>query len=143
MGMYTELAIGVEFKEDVPEEVVAAISSMVDGNRVEGYDHPLFSKPRHAMMLRSGGSYYFAAQPCLRWKHDDISRSWFLTVWTNIKNYEDEWEAFLDFIAPHIEERGYIGHMRYEEDDEPTLLYAEDGAIQSVRAASFTGTSDK
>lgn len=132
MGMYTELAIGVRFKEDAPDTVIAAIQSMVDGGSVEGLDHALFGKPRHRMMLRSGGSYYFDAQPCLVWRHDDIARSWFLTLWTNIKNYEGEWEAFLDFIAPHIDDQGYVGHMRYEEEDHPTLLYAEAGEIRCV-----------
>ncbi len=133
MGMYTQLSIGVEFKTDAPEDIIKAVAYMV--KHEEGAtpdfstDHPVFQTDRWEWMLRSAGSYYFDAQPLLAWEYDDISKAWFLTVCTDIKNYSGEWEAFLDFIAPHLDSHGYIGTYRYEEDDLPTLLLCQDGKI--------------
>lgn len=132
MGMYTELSLAVEFKENLPEPVVSALTYMVREDdavpRPENLpDHPLFQTERWDWMLRSGGSYYFDARPFCRWEYDDIAGAWFLTFCTNIKNYRSEWEHFVDFIAPYLtyESRKFIGHYRYEEDEEPTLLYAD------------------
>lgn len=134
MGMYTELCLGVEFKQDTPGWVIDTLSFMARPGAKPGEtpppheSHKLFQTERWDWMLRSGGSYYFDAKPVLRWEKDRIG-GWYLTVWTNIKNYAGEWEAFLDFIAPYLESEGFIGHHRYEEDENPTLLYAKDGAI--------------
>ena len=133
MGMYTELNIAVEFKEATPAEVIKALDYMATAHDEKPtekdfqMDHPLFKTDRWDWMLRSGGSAYFDAEPFLSW-HQEFG-TWRLTVCTNIKNYSGEWEAFLDFIAPHLETNGYIGTYRYEEDDDPTLLYAEAGKI--------------
>lgn len=133
MGMYTELAIGVRFKQDLATPVRDTLAYMTANAPRDPFappvEHRLFGTDRWRWMLQSGGSYYFSAQPCCIWRYDDISNAWFLTVWTNIKNYTDEWDAFLDFILPHLDEDGYIGTYRYEEDENPTLLYVERGAL--------------
>jgi hypothetical protein len=134
--MYTELCIGVEFKKDTPADVIACLSQMASPSDAVKFDppeslaaHPLFKTDRWHWMLRSGGSYYFAAKPCLVWQRDEITDSYFLTVLTNIKNYTGEWEQFMGFIAPWLCTQGFLGYYRYEEDDEPTLLYNDDGTI--------------
>jgi hypothetical protein len=129
--MYTELSIGVEFRKDTPPDVINTISSMAEGDgRSHGIDHPLFQTERWGWMLRYGGSYYFDTKPHLSWAKDEITNTWHLTFGTNIKNYSNEWEHFLDFIAPHLKTDGYIGTYRYEESAAPTLLYAEGGCIR-------------
>ena len=67
-------------------------------------------------------SYYFNAQPVHVFEYDVIGRCWFLTNISNLKNYDSEIEKFLDWISPYIEDTGFFGYMRYEEDDFPTLL---------------------
>ena len=114
MGMYTELNIGVAFNKDAPKDVTDKINEMVVGEE--------------NWILRSGGSYYFNAQPTLVWKFDTIAQCYFLTVCTNIKNYGQQWEEFLELIAPHVEE-GYAGTYRYEEDEDPTLIYFKDKKV--------------
>lgn len=133
MGMYTELNIAVTFKDEVPSEVVKVLSYMgrepsdkCDTPKLP--EHPLFQTDRWSWMLRSGGSYYFSGKPHLTWVLDDIAKCWFLTLRTNIKNYTEEWEHFLDFIAPHIED-GYIGTYQYEEDAAPTLVWVNKGKV--------------
>lgn len=140
MGMYTELHIGVEFKKETPPDVIAAIRWMAtgEGDRPES-SHALFATQRVDWMLRSGGSYYFDAKPCLVWMLDSVTNTWSLTVTTNIKNYTQEWESFLDFIAPHLSTEGFLGHLRYEESDDPTLLYNNGGVIEWRRVAPTPG----
>lgn len=149
MGMYTEVVIGVEFKKDTPQSVIDILSWMAnkdaeDAPLPELPDHPLFTTERWKWMLRSGGSYYFDLQPFLEWRKDDIADLWFLSVGTNIKNYGNEWQEFLSFIAPHLRypDRKFIGYYRYEEDEEPTLLYADgNGGIEwrQIAAAASAG----
>lgn len=124
MGMYTELSIGIELKSDTPKAVIDVLEYMArGGDTVPAYGHPLFETDRWDWMLRSGGSYYFDAKPSLYFGHDDIPNAWFLSVRTNIKNYCSEWEKFLDWLCPFIDTQGYLGTYRYEESDDPTLVY--------------------
>lgn len=133
MGMYTELSIGVEFDQDMPKKIIEIITFMATSEEHECPkslpDHPLFKTERWSWMLRSGGSAYFDRIPSCQWKYNEISRSWHLSLATNIKNYTEEWENFLDFIAPYVLTKGFIGTYRYEENDNPTLLYSRHGEI--------------
>lgn len=139
MGMYTELNIGIRLKKDLPPDVLKALQYMtseLDAHEKSidfNTDHSLFKTDRWKWMLHSGGSYYFDAQPMLHWKFDEISKGWNLSFVTNIKNYSSEWEEFLKFIAPHVDNFGdndkalYIGTYRYEESESPTLVFIHKG----------------
>jgi len=131
MGMYTELNIGVRFKRDTPDSIINAISYMIDNDAPREFpeEHEIFGTDKWEWMLRSAGSYYFASQPTRVWCYDEITEAYFLSVCTNIKNYNGEWEKFLYFIAPYVETEGYIGTYRYEESEHPELLYNEGGRI--------------
>lgn len=143
MGMYTELALAVKFKLDAPEWFVETLTKMANGwpegetpaAHSDCPPHPLFETERWWWMLRSGGSSYFNMHPMVLLERDPINfNPLSLTVWTNIKNYGDEWGHFIDWIAPFIgNNREHIGHRRYEESDHPTLLYALSGRIVGVR----------
>ena len=129
MGMYTELNIGVEFKEDIPSEVVEVLEAMTGDVNLSietSIDHPLFKTSRWRWMLHLD-SYSFDAIPCCKFEFDDISSTYFLTSISNLKNYESEIELFLHFIAPYLRysTKTFIGYKRHEEDEEPTLLYAD------------------
>ena len=34
--------------------------------------------------------------------------------------------SFLHWLAPYIDTKGFIGYTRYEEYDDPTLIYIDD-----------------
>lgn len=140
MGYYTELCLGVRFKRETPKAVIDAITLMLqpleEQNAEDWKDcaarnnnHKLFSLDRSRWMLNSGGSYYFQSKPVRYWGYDANVRCWFLTVWTNIKNYESEWETFLSFISAWIEKDGLIGFIRGEDQEIPTLLYGRDSGV--------------
>lgn len=126
MGMYTELVLGVELKAD--PNVIGILKVMLgyldefDGN----YSHPLFSTPRWRIMLGCG-SAYFDRQADSKLVED--YRCCYLNVGCNFKNYNNEIDLFLDWLRPYIESDGFIGYMRYEENDNPTLIYMINGDV--------------
>ena len=134
MGMYTELNIGVEFKEDLPPEFVEVLEYLTNFDYLDDWQpkvkHSLFNTERWRRMLFSA-SYYFDAKPHSEFVFDKISNSWFLTCVFNMKNYDSEIELFLDFIVPQLSyrEKTFIGYKRYEADIDPTLLYVEYGKL--------------
>ncbi len=127
MGTYTELNIGIELKKDIPNsiiEVLKIMTSLDDIDITEVPDHPLFKTESWERMLMCE-SYYFDAKSVLRFEYDAISKTHFLTVICNLKNYDNEIQKFLDWICPYINTQDYIGHIRQEEDLYPTLLYCD------------------
>lgn len=126
MGMYTELVLGVKIKAD--PNVIGILNYMLsntDKNEDCDYSHPFFKTLRWDWMLCSD-SYCFDGQTDSELIIDRLvedSPMYFLNVRCNLKNYRDEIQLFLDWLAPYIETRGFIGYTRYEEDEDPTLIY--------------------
>lgn len=132
MGMYTELHYNAELVSDVPESVLAVLRYMLGmrNNAPELPDHPLFRTSRWHIMLTCD-SYYFAADThsTLRW--DEIGDCWYLCVRSNLKNYDQEIERFIEWVDPYVEagEGEFLGFYRYEESENPTVIRkAQDSA---------------
>ena len=126
MGMYTELVFGVRLKSNTPESVLDTIDALVGES--EGFsdwpNHPFFGLTRGCWPLMSGGSYYFNAVPCLKWDRvGDFRGCSSLTFITNIKNYGQEWQHFLDWIQPYSDSEEIVGYLRYEEADAPSVVW--------------------
>lgn len=131
MGMYTELNIGVAFEKDTPNNVINILKCMLgegESVRYELPDRPLFKTARWHFMLVSD-SYYFDGQTDSSLHYDDISNQYYLNVRCNLKNYDDEIAKFMDFIQPHLDTHGFLGYTRYEEFDNPTLIYNSKNGI--------------
>ena len=127
MGMYTEIIFGAGFKKNLPEQVVSTLAELAKGNDlIENIpDHPFFRAER-TWLMTSGGSYYFPGTAQPKFWFDDIAHQWFLQFRSNIKNYNQEIEKFLDWIKPYIEQgsgsRNFYAIVTYEEG-EPTVYY--------------------
>lgn len=120
MGMYTELHLNARLLETTPPEVLDILRYMVGETSVIPKmtpEHPLFSTERWGFMLRCD-SYYFAADTHSTLRYDDIAKTNFLCVRTNLKNYDQEIERFVDWITPYLDEFDgeFLGFMRYEID---------------------------
>lgn len=129
MGMYTELVCAFELKKGTPIQVNETLKYMLDysGDDIETPDHELFETSRWEFMLRSD-SYYFTGTTDSSMRKDDITNAYIVNVRCNLKNYDDEIKKFIDWIKPYVrkdymEEREFIGYTRYEEAEEPTLIY--------------------
>ncbi len=121
MGMYTEIYVNVDLKEDTPTEVLNTLRAMCDKDG----DSPLLAdKPRRWSYLFNDGSYYTPLTDCGKFTYDDIAGQWSLLGKGDIKNYEGEIEAFFEWLMPHIDayEGEFIGYHRYEEKLLPTLM---------------------
>lgn len=123
MGMYTEIFVNVDLKEETPEEVIQTLKAICE----KDHESPLLNnKPGRWFMLFNNGSYYTPSTQCAALTFDRISNNWSLIGKGDIKNYEGEIEAFFDYIRPWVEDN-FMGYMRYEEDDRPTIMCREVG----------------
>lgn len=123
MGMYTEIFVNVDLKEETPEEVIQTLKAICE----KDHESPLLNdKPGRWFMLFNNGSYYTPSTQCAALTFDRISNNWSLLGKGDIKNYEGEIEAFFDYIRPWVEDN-FMGYMRYEEDDRPTIMCREVG----------------
>lgn len=126
MGMYTELHFNSELKRDVPGDVIDILKYML-GELDECPELPenkLFNTSRWDYMLRCD-SYYFDADTHSTLRFDDISDSYYLCIRSNVKNYEGEIEAFVDWVMPYLDKYDgqFLGFSRYEEYEIPHLIY--------------------
>lgn len=129
MGMYTALHFAAELKKDMPKEVIDILSSMsvakVPFTEPEVLpDHEFFSTARWRWLFTMD-SYYFSADTHCSFRFDGIAQAWFLTVTSNIKDYDNEIDKFISWIMPYVanSEGTFLGYSRYEEMENPTLIY--------------------
>lgn len=133
MGMYTEFVCALKIKNNTPKEVINILDFMSNGNeKIKAEElilpnHDLFECSRWVYMFRSD-SYYFNGVTNTIFKRDETFGYYYLTIRTNLKNYDGEIEKFLDWIKPYIECYGneFLGYSRYEEFEEPDLIYYDD-----------------
>lgn len=125
MGMYTELYLSCEIKDEAPEEVKQIIEHLFgDLEEIETPpDHWFFSCGRWEM-VGSCSSYYFTPFASSQ-TYTDFKGSLSFTTRFDLKNYDGEIQGFLDWVMPYIDacEGDHLGHYRYEEDLEPTMIY--------------------
>lgn len=131
MGMYTEISLRLEFKRDVPEDVLKTVQSMLyDPEPETACKHALFETPRWAFMLQCH-SYYHVPYSSNDMRQDEISGDWYLVSRSDFKNYDNEAELFFDWIAPYVED-GMMGYTLYEEDEKPTVFINNQGVVKKV-----------
>lgn len=150
MGMYTELYLTVELKKDLPQDIVDTLTVICAERRTEEHEYGvekevvvnrlqlpdegrnIFSSDRVWWLGRSS-SYYFAGDPFSRLRLDNISQTYHMSIFGNIKNYGNEIQEFLNWLQPHVDPRGYAGHIRYEEDYVPTLIFFRKEGMKLIR----------
>lgn len=135
MGMYTELNMSAVVKPD--ENNLLVLRYMVGDEDVLATDiesiipkHRLFELEtgRWTYMLNCD-SFYFdhTAHSELVDRHgvDTV-----LNVRCDLKDYEDEIKHFLDWVYSFSSTRGFVGYTRYEECEDPTLIYFTDDGVE-------------
>ncbi len=117
--MYTELVLKCDIKGNAPKQVKDVLDFLFLGKEqpTELPDHEFFSKGRWTL-IGNCSSYYH---------HPEVVNSYIeghLFSRSDIKNYESEIEAFLDWLMPYVDdyEGRCIGWSWYEEADVPTLI---------------------
>jgi len=132
MGMYTEIVF--VFTIAKYEKTVIDILDYLVGNVKEKPsalpDHPFF-KCDGWLQIAQGDGYCFEGETQSSFYCDNIFKEYHLTIRANLKNYDSEIEKFLDWIAPYGMNKFdfFRGYMRYEDCDDPTLIYIKDGKV--------------
>ncbi|AGF89304.1 hypothetical protein SP069_00185 [Salmonella phage SP069] len=126
MGMYTELVLKCSLKEDVPDDVVTVVSYLFCNGTDEPKqlpDHKFFSLSRWQHIGKSC-SFYHHPEIINSCPVYDYTDSRYIFSRSDIKNYDGEIEAFIDWFKPYVdaEEGQCIGWSWYEEDLQPTLI---------------------
>tara|TARA_R110001592_G_scaffold362439_1_gene676218 strand:- start:196 stop:588 length:393 start_codon:yes stop_codon:yes gene_type:complete len=129
MGMYTELIFGADLKKDTHENVIEALKYMIGDTEEKPKDFPL-PDGRCEWLFRGSSCYFGVNSPVSKMWKDDIGENWVLSTRSNIKNYEGEIEAFLDWIKPYIDGgsgyRDMYAIVTYEEAEAPNIYYLHD-----------------
>lgn len=149
MGMYTELQFTAEIDYEKHEEIIDILRYMTGDESVKREsltipEHELFDTDRWEYMLRTS-SYYFPGQPHYVLNEEHELNLVNLSVRTDLKNYGNEIQKFLDWIRPYVlaedrlrgsdkdaERRMFVGYMRYEAEVDPTIIYFTKDAVKLV-----------
>jgi len=138
MGMYTELVLNVEVRKDAGQDVLDCLYNMVNNGEqakppAKDEENALFKTDRWRFMLKTG-SFYFT--PFSTSAYRELQGNFYLSIRTDLKNYSGEIEKFLEWLVQYVDgyEGDFMGYKRYEERDDPTLLYI--GAAFTVREKS-------
>ena len=134
MGMYTELVMACELPKDTPEKIINIIKYMLGEidecpNIIEERD-PLFNTTRWRCMLRSSSYSFIKSRATSSLWYDGIAKQYILSIWCNLKNYDEEVDKFLNWIINYTTSYGFVGYKRYEEFDNPTLIYFENNTVK-------------
>ena len=124
--MYTELIFGADLKQHTPDSVIEALKYMIGDTEEKPKDFPL-PEGRCEWLFRSSSYYFGVNAPVSKLWYDDIGVNWVLSTRSNIKNYNGEIEAFLEWIYPYIDGgsgyRDMYAIVMYEEADSPDIYY--------------------
>lgn len=123
MGMYTELVLKVNLSEGCPVDILEYMFG--EGEMPKSLpSHKFFSCPRWDFIGKCS-SHYHHPESVNSFPIYDYTKSRSLFSRSDLKNYDDEIELFIDWLQPYIEgERGTcIGWSWYEERISPTLIF--------------------
>jgi hypothetical protein len=138
--MYTEMLLTCDLKRDTRKDIIEWLEAMVDDSKE--WDDVEKLSPNEMVRTRFregllGGSYYFYGQPMMEFEYDQISKTYHLTVLTNIKNYENDIGRFINMLTPYIKalKEDMLGYIRYEEDRLPTVMMWNGNEIEYIKCA--------
>lgn len=128
MGMYTELKFHAKLHQETPQSVIDVLKWLVDGKKKIPPtlpNHQFFLCERAAIVFVGGSSSFDWNPPTLT----QLDDGWELSVHSSIKNYDSEYEHFIDWINPYVchgllDVHGLFAITQYE-DSEETIEYVK------------------
>ena len=135
MGNYTELYLSCRLKEGLSKEVVDVLDYLFNKDTNEELPEAPEELPDHAFFkcerwecIGNSSSHYFVPFATSNLKFNNISNCFSLTTRSDLKNYNQEIEKFLNWISEYIEysyiDNEHFGHFRNEIDKIPTLIFS-------------------
>lgn len=135
MGMYTHFVLNANLIKDTPNDVIGTLLWLSYQTEICPIQkrHKLYGLERMGAVM-CGDSCSFDGDTNYSFHFDEIQQEWAITINSNIKNYNMEYQKFLEYIQPYItdsyEGKKFLGFMRYEEREEPTLIYNTKNGIE-------------
>lgn len=128
MGYYTKLVLNATLKYDTPEEIIKLLEYMF-GNYDEKPDKykDLIDKSAISMVPFGSSAYFMGATSSKLVKKDDRYE---ITINSSIKNYNNEYQNFIEIIEPYIKYDEFLGYIIGEDDKIPTLIYKSKNGIK-------------
>ena len=138
MGMYTKFSVVIPIKRETPKEIQEVLVDLVEnaGYKLDNggppkLNHKFFESDYFSAQC---DSYYFTGthNSAVKYSHEfEEEHRLVLHIDCDFKNYEDNINLFLDFVAPYIDIEDmwqpiFLGYSLYEEDLNPTLYYVND-----------------
>lgn len=120
MGDYTQVKLKVKLRKETPSRILDLIHYMIRPNLfgiqvkpptlMETAEHKLFQCERWTVMLTMRGSFEEWESPIIV-KTEAEGGPWFSCL-SDVKNYDREWEHFLIFLSPWVDEAPgkVVGH---------------------------------
>ncbi len=129
MGMYTELIFGAELKKDTPQSVINTLLYMT--GYIEKPYKIAFDFIRNPLDGTSGS---FGVNKSLKkmWFEKEYN-TWHISTRSNIRNYSNDIDNFLDWIKPYVERGSGIGEfyaIKIYEDDKYPIIYYKDKSTE-------------
>lgn len=145
MGCFTEINVNFDLVKDTPKDVIDIMHYLILSNENETKPSVL---PKHEFFecdrwdsVACCSSYYFDRLSNSKMEYNEISKTYRVSIRTDLKNYDSEIEKFLDWLLPYINSNGFIGYKRHEDMDNPTLIYIEvDDALRKKEVLFKTPT---
>ena len=136
MGTYTQMHLDVHLKYD--KSLLAALLYLqdIDPNEADpediGYPEllsiPLFNVDRFHQVLADYGAFDGCHKAIITIYFDEnYNRIIHLVSGSNSKNYDNQYELFLDYLGPYILDTGKIGIYQTEMSDRPSDIIFENG----------------
>ena len=105
MGMYTEFIFGCSLSKNTPKVCIDALNYIINNDEVAlTPEVQEFINKYDLERLFLSTSYYFgAASPVNKFHWDDIGNAYQISTRSNLKNYENQIQTFLEYIKPYVE----------------------------------------
>ena len=136
MGMYTEFVFGVSLLSTTPGNVLDILNYLVNSEefnyKKELPNHVFFKCDRYKAIATCSSYYFGCSESVSRFDYlpDSISKEYILSIRSNLKNYDNEIEKFVDWIRPYVSSgsgtNDLLGYKLYEESIVPYLFYKDE-----------------
>lgn len=146
MGHYTEFVFGVSLLSTTPKIVINVLDYLVNREELINIpNHEFFNCNRYSYIATSS-SYYFGysdSSSTFNSKADNINNEYLLSIRSNIKNYDNEIDKFVDWIRPYVNSgsgsKELLGYKLSEESVIPYLFYKDKKFEQlvNINAGSY------
>jgi len=118
MGMYTEIYVNVDLKEETPQEIINTLEKLCNGVQPNGF-------PERSGMLFNNSSYYTPSTCVRSLTYDKTLQRWSFLGKGDLKNHSGEVKHFFSWLMPWVDgiPGDFVGYHRYERWQEPTLVF--------------------